>query len=440
LSPPELPGEPEHPPAGGLLRTPLAQSLANSRRLFLYMGILGAGVFSGGYILLHHGQSSQPHSSDLKSPNLDAPAGGNHRTPLMDGATNGAEQEEAKQAKASGASYAGSIRGKDPLPDAAAIELGDVPGDSKPRPPQPPAPKAETAAHAAPAAAPPAPPVAPAAPPASSPEMAFGRPPDHRSESEPGRLSVAAQAELLAAWSGHRTALDMNAPAHPATTGAAGQVGFGANATTAAVKQSGASADGTSDAAAKAATDTSHKGPLLLQAGRGVYGHAVNAPNSDLDNKVLVEIDSGPLVHDRISGTFQMKNDRLLIHFDHLIIGDAPPISVSAYAVSPDTAEAGVASDVNQHIASRVLIEAAAGFVSGLGSAAQSSNTTSVSSGLGVSSFAHLTLPEQMLAGAGQGAQALSQSLQKIVPQQDTVILRRDAPVGVIFDDPVYGS
>ncbi|MBB2156633.1 DotG [Gluconacetobacter diazotrophicus] len=229
-------------------------------------------------------------------------------------------------------------------------------------------------------------------------------------------------------------------PSRQETPGSTGQVGFESTGPAApAGTHSGTAGPSAGGNTGTASAESSRKGPLLIQAGRGVYGHAINAPNSDLDNKVLAEIDSGPLANDRISGTFQMKNDRLIIHFDRLIIGDAAPVSVSAYAVSPDTAEAGVASEVDQHIASRVLLQAAAGFVSGLGSAAQSSNTSSVSSGLGVSSFTRLTLPEQLVVGAGQGAQALAQSLQKIVPQQDTVILKKGDPIGIIFDDPVYG-
>jgi len=413
----------------------LRQSLGSSRRLLVPIGILGTTILVGGYWALHHGQRPEPHSTDLAAPKLDAPAGGSHRTPLIDRATDAVEADDAQRARSAGASYAGSVRGAD-LATPHAPELGDLPGGGKAGANAPPAPVVPASARSA---APPRSSPPPTAPSASATRSAAPQTAETGSMTAPRRaaqdLPVGAQAELIAAWSGHRPRLDMVMPSRQDATSEKRSDDL-TTSPEGTPTSGGAAAEPHSKASASrnaAATKT-----LILQAGRGVYGHAVITSNSDLGEKVLVEIDSGPLVHDRVSGTFQMKNDRLLIQFNKLMIEDSPPIAISAYAVSPDTAETGVASEVDQHLLSRVLLETAAGFVAGLGSSVQNSNTTSTSSGLGVSSFTHLTLPQEMLVGAGQGAQAFSQSLQKVIPQQSTVKLDKDDPVGIVFEDAVY--
>ncbi|KXV28528.1 hypothetical protein AD938_04500, partial [Gluconobacter japonicus] len=58
--------------------------------------------------------------------------------------------------------------------------------------------------------------------------------------------------------------------------------------------------------------------------------------------------------------------------------------------------------------------------------------------GLGLQSFTHLTLPQQMGVAAGRAGQEFGQILQQQTPQQPTVLLNAGDPVGVLFDEPVY--
>ncbi|MBO1326283.1 DotG/IcmE/VirB10 family protein [Acetobacter sp. TBRC 12305] len=245
---------------------------------------------------------------------------------------------------------------------------------------------------------------------------------------------------MIEAWSGHRPSLE-----RVATEEASGLDldGRGAGHLVASATQEGdarAASSGQKSSATTAAATAAARGRLLLAAGRGVYGHSVLTTNSDLGNQVLIEIDSGPLRKARISGTFQMKSDRLIVKFNKLMIGDRDPIAVSAYAVSPQTAETGVASDVREHLATRIILPAAAAFVQGLGNAMMSANTTSYTGGYGMTAFTHLNLAQQMGAAAGSMGQEVGQLLQKQTPQQATVYLRQNDEVGVLFDEPVYGS
>ncbi|MCP1236730.1 MULTISPECIES: DotG/IcmE/VirB10 family protein [Gluconobacter] len=398
----------------------LATSLKASRRpAFAAAGLLV--VAAGGWYMMSHGSAPKPKSAALQTPNLAPPAGGNNHSDKLDSATVMKEKADADAAKANGRSFASALTTDRPLGDDKAPLLGRMPGSGS-----------ATNAGVTPPGTPRTPP-----PPAVNqftrvPEgtKAASEPPASR-ERRPGELSEAQEVELLAAWSGRPASLDMELPAETTAAGGGRQdrASFTQEPQAA---QSGASAAQQNVATVKPAT---HR---LLAAGRGVYGHSLLGINSDYPGTpVLVEIDSGPLAHDRLSGSFERKDERLVIKFDKLMIGDSDPLPVSAYAVAPDTMETGLASEVHEHLPTRIFLPAAAAFVEGLGNAMQNSNTNSVTSGLGVSSFTHLTLPQQLGVAAGRAGQEMGQILQKQTPQNPTVLLHKDDPIGVIFTDPV---
>ncbi|GBR20292.1 DotG protein [Asaia spathodeae NBRC 105894] len=177
---------------------------------------------------------------------------------------------------------------------------------------------------------------------------------------------------------------------------------------------------------------------MLLRGGRGIYGHAVLTVNSDLGSDVLLEADSGPFAGARMTGTFTMQSDLLVIKITKLMIDDNPPIAVNAFVVAPDSGESGVATQINEHLVTRVALPAAAAFVQGLGTALQNNNTQSYTAGLGLTSFTHYTLPQQLGMAAGAVGQNLGQFLQKQTPQKATAKLTQGAAVGIVFLEPVY--
>lgn len=419
-------------------RSPLTGSLVASRRPALAAGALLLAV-GGGWYMMTHEHRQKPVSAALPTPTLAAPAGGDNHSPLLDATALRKEREDAEAAKKSGRSYAAPLSSDRGFADDHAPTMGEAP-NGKPR-------HVSSTAEQKPEARP----ASPQNPAPSGPRDAvanvFTRNPDSGSAPRSGQasrvvradgMSEAEEVELIAAWSGRPPSLDMEMPAG----GTAREKQAPRDSSFAQAPQGSAETDATAAARSAPGTEaTSASKPsrrLILAAGRGVYAHAVLAANSDIGGAALVEVDSGPLAHDRLSGTFERKDERLVIKFDKLMIGDADPIPVSAYAVSPDTAEAGVASEVREHLLTRTILPAAAAFVEGLGNAMENTNTNSVTSGLGVSSFTHLTLPQQMGVAAGRAGQAMGQILQQQTPQQPTVILHKDDPVGVMFSDPVY--
>lgn len=387
------------------------------------------------HFLAGHGAQA-PAAAEFTPPDMKSPAGGTNHSKKIDALATKRDEQASKAAHLAGKSYTSALSGQDlPDPNGVIAEIGDTPNtDGKPaQPPKPAAPPAPVT--------PPPPPAAPSFATPHPPTGHFNTAPAEKPP-EPGQMSERAQMELIAAWSGGpRVSLEI--PGAERGRGGAGSSGFqtAASAPATFTQPPAATTPAASVATEPAAQITNgSKGTLLLPAGRGVYGHAVLTVNSDLGNVVLAQIDSGPFRGARISGTFEMKSERLVIKFNRLMIGDADPIAVSGYAVSPKTAETGVASEVREHLATRIILPAAAAFVEGLGNAMMNSNTTNYSNGSGMSSFTHLDLAQQMGAAAGTMGQQLGQIIQKQTPQQATVILHQNDGIGILFDEPVYRS
>ncbi|MCE2576673.1 TrbI/VirB10 family protein [Komagataeibacter sp. FNDCR2] len=439
-------------------RTRLRASLDDTRRVAAYVVVLFAIGLAVLYFVFHVGRQDTPHSASVKTPALTAPAGGNNQSPRLDDITSQQEKKNAEDAARKNQSYTPALSGRDLPREHHIAELGDPPGTTKPtdeaQNKKPPAPVTPPPSGSKPSArevqpAPKPPPSQVNDPfsnaPATSATPAAKTLHANTSHEEPA-ISLAAQAELIAAWSGHGSQLEMMLPdddSRPSTR-RGNSIASSTASTIVRADAFGRSAENTNDSGAQtspagSASQSSHAGQKpMLAAGRGVYGHSVITSNSDLGDQVLVEIDSGPFPKARISGAFQMKNDRLVIKLDRLMIGDTDPIAVSAYAVSPKTAETGVASEVDEHLATRIILPTAAAFVEGLGNAMMSANTTSYTGGYGMTSFTHLNLAQQMGAASGRMGEQLSQVLQKQTAQQATVKLKQGDEVGVLFDEPVY--
>jgi intracellular multiplication protein IcmE len=173
---------------------------------------------------------------------------------------------------------------------------------------------------------------------------------------------------------------------------------------------------------------------ILIPAGRGVYAHPILAVNSDATSPVVLQADSGPIAGDRMIGTFAKQADRLVIHIN-TVIHQGQNVGVDGVVVAPETMEAGVASDVDQHYLTRFLLPAAAAFVQGLGQAiATTSNTAAVLSPFGGAAYStHLNLNQQLGVAAGAAAGQIGAVLNQAAPKGPTVSLDANVAVGVMF-------
>ena len=175
-------------------------------------------------------------------------------------------------------------------------------------------------------------------------------------------------------------------------------------------------------------------GRVLVPAGRGVFAHPILALSSDQSSPVVMQADSGPIAGDRMVGSFSKQADRLVIHIDR-IIHQGQEISADGVVTSPDTMEAGVASEIAQHYAERFILPAAAAFVAGLGQAlATTSNTTAVLSPFGgATTSTNLNFHQQLGVAAGVAAQQIGNTLNAQAPKGPTISLEANVSVGVMF-------
>lgn len=185
---------------------------------------------------------------------------------------------------------------------------------------------------------------------------------------------------------------------------------------------------------APAASHAADPAEILVSAGRGVYAHPILAVNSDASSPVVMQADSGPIAGDRMIGTFGKQADGLVIRIN-TVIHQGQSIGTDGVVVSPETMEAGVASDVDQHYLARFILPAAAAFVQGLGQAiATTSNTAAVLSPFGGAACStHLNLNHQLGVAAGAAAGQVGAVLNQAAPKGPTVSLDANVAVGVMF-------
>ncbi|HJT77670.1 MAG TPA: hypothetical protein VJ739_10760 [Gemmataceae bacterium] len=175
-------------------------------------------------------------------------------------------------------------------------------------------------------------------------------------------------------------------------------------------------------------------GEVLIPAGRGVYAHPVLALSSDQGSPVVMQADSGPIAGDRMIGTFSRQSERLVIRVN-TIVHQGQALAADGVVIAPDTMEAAVASNVDQHYLTRFVLPAAAAFVQGLGQAiATTSNTATVLSPFGGATYAtNLNFHQQLGVAAGAAASQIGSALTQAAPKGPTVSLEANVPVGVMF-------
>ena len=178
-----------------------------------------------------------------------------------------------------------------------------------------------------------------------------------------------------------------------------------------------------------------NKGKVLVPAGRGIYAHTVLSVNSDSGGPIVLEADTGPLMGDRMIGTFTKSgNDRLVVR-NSRVEHHGEALDAAGLVVAPDSMETSVASNVDQHYIERFALPAAAAFIQGLGQAAAMSNTATTVSPYGglTSAIGPMTVAQQAWIGAGAAAQAVGHELTQSTPKGPTIHLDANIGVGVMF-------
>lgn len=200
---------------------------------------------------------------------------------------------------------------------------------------------------------------------------------------------------------------------------------------------SGASA-GTVGTSADAAAASKTASKTIVPAGTVAYGQLINELNSDIQGPVLVQVLSGPFAGGRAIGHIEVKDEYMVIDFSR-VVKDAVSYKVSAVALDEKTTLAGQATDVDHHYFARVILPAAADFLTGYASSvAQTEQTVESTSGVGTTtSNPKPSARENVFKGVETASKGIGEMLSAQKSTPITVKIAKGTTMGLLFTDTV---
>jgi intracellular multiplication protein IcmE len=399
---------------------------AGPRRLVI-LTVSALAVLALVVVVATTGRHAPANSHDARMKHVDPLPGGLNSTPEQDALARTADNARAQSSLEKGVSFTPPMAPSVPvLPPPSQVEKAAPPVTARHQPVFTGRPASASrpvpVRVAFPAALPPDPPAAALAEPQVQP-LRLAAAGDPKAEEAYSKQI----GDLFSQWGGRTPRTDVVLPpSEEDGAGTSGDDGEGRTPAGATSKKASPPAPAASHAADPA--------EILIPAGRGVYAHPILAVNSDASSPVVMQADSGPIAGDRMIGTFAKQADRLVIRIN-TVIHQGQSIGTDGVVVAPETMEAGVASDVDQHYLARFILPAAAAFVQGLGQAiATTSNTAAVLSPFGGAAYStHLNLNQQLGVAAGAAAGQVGAVLNQAAPKGPTVSLEANVAVGVMF-------
>jgi len=403
-----------------------ASGSAGPRRLMI-LAVAALAVLTLIVVVAATGRHAPSNSHDARMKHVDPLPGGLHSTPEQLALARKADNTQAQSSLEKGVSFTPPMAPSVPvLPAPPHVEKASPPDSARPRPmfagrPAP-APKPVPIPVAFPRALAPDPPAAAPAEPQAQPIRLAAAGDPKTDEAYSKQIG-----DLFSQWGGRTPHTDIVLPPSEEDGSGTSRDGGESRAPAGATSRKG-------PPPVPAASHAADPVEILIPAGRGVYAHPILAVNSDASSPVVLQADSGPIAGDRMIGTFAKQGDRLVIRIN-TVIHQGQSIGTDAVVVAPETMEAGVASDVDQHYLARFILPAAAAFVQGLGQAiATTSNTAAVLSPFGGAAYStHLNLNQQLGVAAGAAAGQIGAVLNQAAPKGPTVSLEANVAVGVMF-------
>lgn len=176
---------------------------------------------------------------------------------------------------------------------------------------------------------------------------------------------------------------------------------------------------------------------VVIPAGKIVYGQLLLEANSDVPFTVLARMVSGPLKGWKLLGKFTVLDDieMLGITFFMAVNEEGKQYDVDAVMLNPDTGLAALRTDIDHRYIRRIVLPAAAEFISGYASAIAESGRTSVSvSGETVTTSEEETDDKQEVAtGVEEAADEISEILDDLAEVPVKIVIAAGTPIGIFF-------
>ena len=180
-------------------------------------------------------------------------------------------------------------------------------------------------------------------------------------------------------------------------------------------------------------TEDREEGKVLIPGGEVVYAQLLTELNSDVPGPALAHVLSGPLKGGRAIGSFSLQDEYLTITFNRIVKDDIT-YNVDTIALDPNTTLNGLSSDVDKHYFTRIILPAAAEFISGFGEAVTQTDTQAVSSdGSTVSSTQDLDIEQELAKGASEAFDKVSDIVDEGSDRPITVKVYQGTPMGLLF-------
>lgn len=175
---------------------------------------------------------------------------------------------------------------------------------------------------------------------------------------------------------------------------------------------------------------------ILLPAGAIEYGQLLIEANSDVVGPVVAMVVSGPFAGSRVLGSFQTTEELLVLQFNTLVNKKGVSIPITAYALDPNTTLTGMATDVDHRYWERIILPAAAEFVTGMAQAYadRQGQTTVVTGDTVVQDQPPLDVQEQVAKGIENAGDKVGEILdQEGQSTKPLVRVRAGTPLGILF-------
>ncbi len=170
------------------------------------------------------------------------------------------------------------------------------------------------------------------------------------------------------------------------------------------------------------------------------YGQTLLEANTDWEQApVLAELVTGPLAGARLIGEFKKEEDFIILTFSRAV-KDGKSYEINAIAIDTDTLFPAMQTEIDRRWFRRVIVPAAADFVSAFAEAVATTTSVTVvnTGGTVIDSQEELNTEEEVAQGIAAAAQTAGDILKEDYSDVDTLIrVPPGTPIGILFVDPV---
>lgn len=182
---------------------------------------------------------------------------------------------------------------------------------------------------------------------------------------------------------------------------------------------------------------------ILLPAGTIEYAQLITEANTDAPGPILAQIVTGPLKGGRLIGTFTATDNYLILNFSAIVL-DGIDYAANGIALDPDTTLPGVVTEIDRRYLTRIVLPAAAEFITGFTEAVADSGQTSVTINNADGSVTETVSntstddDQEVASGIAEAGESVAEILEEIADSTQPMLrVAPGTPIGVLFVNPV---